>query len=502
MKKLPLLFTVLITTACSGQNPTDQYNQQENILIPGKLIIPEDPIYSEEPTTFHQQFSLNGKSDYISIPDSSSTSQTTTWTFAGFFTPQTVLPRSILASKWDYGSNGNWALGTGFGGDPSKLVIFASDISGSGTDTNRSAQTPTSIITVGVRKHIAIVYNGKGTANINNLYSTTDKIKIFVNGVPQPLLIGGVWTSSMANISAPLEIGRWKNSNYLSTSNWNGEVDYLKYYSINLSDNNIKSLANGDVISTGLVSDWTDRGVSPGESNVADNLHNNNATLVGGTRIVYPWSGVNTNSSALKIMFAGDSTTRGSGWVQLNEPIHEGGGRVELYNHLTARGKKFDFVGSQIAGPSYLNDKDHEGYPGIQCPELQVKILTAINIYQPNIIRVACGINDIYYKQTGSQTLISMEKLLRASFAAKPNLIIFVSTVLNNTSVILEAEVRNFNNNLPVLINKLQQEGKNITMVDITQRINFDDMFDTWHPSRQGYSKEAEMYLPYFLKRL
>jgi lysophospholipase L1-like esterase len=83
----------------------------------------------------------------------------------------------------------------------------------------------------------------------------------------------------------------------------------------------------------------------------------------------------------------GDSLTDG-----YNIP---GGYRTDLWSRLNADGLSFGFGGSLANGPTSLPDKDPEGNSGWRIDEIASSVQTWLNAYQPQVIFLLIGTNDV-----------------------------------------------------------------------------------------------------------
>lgn len=481
---------------------------------PGSAVgVPTSPQYGTFPEGIYDQFSLsfNGSTDYMQVADSASISQPTDFTLCAFFTGQAQLVQMVLWAKWRWAVASNFAVTIGFA-TADRVSCFMSNVANSAANhcTTAAGTFPND----GLRKHLAIVYTRAGATN-------QDKLKIYINGVDQTstATYGGT-IPALNDIAEPLELGRWRDGAPLgSVPNWAGEVDSALYYNRPLSGGEIASLAAGGAApGSGLVSSWPIVGGTIADTNVTDTLAANPGTLLGsaaglyGTRIRRTWRG--TTSSGRKVCCGGDSITAGTGWAQIGQASGVGGYRVELYNHIYALGKRIDYVGAQSSGPTYLNDTAHEGVSGQQInngapPHIQSRLEAAVASFAPDIFLICGGTNDIITGgQTGAQTLTRMETMLRSLASLAPSARLIVSTLLGNRTAATNTEMLAFNAGLPGLVTTLQGEGKLVTMIDTTTRINCgtagtpQDFADATHPNRQGYHKMAELWLAAILPYL
>ncbi|HPD00922.1 MAG TPA: GDSL-type esterase/lipase family protein [Acetivibrio sp.] len=192
-------------------------------------------------------------------------------------------------------------------------------------------------------------------------------------------------------------------------------------------------------------------------------------------------------SKTIKIMPVGDSCTAGMGGGNM------GSYRTDLYKLLTDAGLSIDFVGSQKGGPSTLPDRDNEGHSGWTIPQIASNINGWLNTYNPDVVFLWIGGNDIF--QTGSINSTGLSNLIDQIFTAKPNITLFVSDYYPWPEIVLP-----YNAVIPGIVQQKANEGKNVHFVKLSD-IQFDRYSDisgdNLHLSETGYTKIANLWYKY-----
>ena len=174
-----------------------------------------------------QTLSFDGVNDYVTIPDSAALSPTTAFSVS-FWTRITGTISSAnrtLVSKTVVNQR-TWAI--------SQLSTGALrfHVATSSADTGTYGTTDsTSIFTVNQWVHITATYDGSGSGNAG-------RAKVYVNGIEQPLTFTGTISATIADTTAPLDVGNTANGQSFLT----GNVDEARFYSRALTAGEIKGL--------------------------------------------------------------------------------------------------------------------------------------------------------------------------------------------------------------------------------------------------------------------
>lgn len=216
-------------------------------------------------------------------------------------------------------------------------------------------------------------------------------------------------------------------------------------------------------------------------------------------------------SSPVKIMPLGDSIT-----------YVESGYRGYLHTKLTESGYSVDFVGNSSDMPDGGTDPDHEGHSGAVVgpgatyydSEDWTGWSSPNNLYDhvdefmkndPDIILLMIGINeytnysDPSYNANASAPA-KLQNLLNKIFEAKPEVTIFVSSLLAVSDVkSSDYPMSVYNAALPDIVTSLQSSGKNIFFVDMNteSELNPNDetqLYDGLHPDTVGGQKIADVW--------
>ncbi|HEV2656360.1 MAG TPA: SGNH/GDSL hydrolase family protein [Ktedonobacteraceae bacterium] len=189
-----------------------------------------------------------------------------------------------------------------------------------------------------------------------------------------------------------------------------------------------------------------------------------------------------------KIMPLGDSITFG-------ERSSSGGGyRLPLWEEIAAAHLHVTFVGSRNSGPAALPDTANEGHPGWRIDQISTHVVAWLEKYQPQIILLQIGTNDIiqnYHVSTAPQRLLSLLTLITATLPAAT---VFVAEVTPLGTPRLNAEIIAYNSSIPELVSSLRAEGKHVRYVDMYDAVPRSDILDHIHPDDQGYSLMAAVW--------
>lgn len=197
----------------------------------------------------------------------------------------------------------------------------------------------------------------------------------------------------------------------------------------------------------------------------------------------------------LKIMPLGDSITDG-----YSTP---GSYRPTLWQLLVEQdGLEIDFVGSLQNGPGSLPDKDHEGHSGWKIDQLEGNIAGWLNTYEPDVILLHIGTNDLIQGASGSQAAQRLDTLVSTIFASKPDVTLLAASLipLRTDGDWNQAPWQQFNDAVPGIVDKYKGQGYKVQFVDMAAEagltLGSPDIPDGVHPGAGGYSKMAEVWYP------
>ena len=188
-------------------------------------------------------------------------------------------------------------------------------------------------------------------------------------------------------------------------------------------------------------------------------------------------------SAGLRLMPVGDSITAGYRSSTGN------GYRGPLYPELINDGDALDFVGSQRSGVMF--DPDNEGYYGNRIDQIAGLINGELALYQPNIVLLDIGINDLGQNYQVSTAPSRLASLIDQIIAADPNVTVLVAQLIPNSTAWVETDVQNFNSQLPGIVQARVNAGKHVSLVSMSS-LTTSDLSDGLHPNDGGYQKMAD----------
>ena len=219
--------------------------------------------------------------------------------------------------------------------------------------------------------------------------------------------------------------------------------------------------------------------------------------------------GILTSNSTLPqlgtLLPLGDLLTYG--YVSDGDPHNDDGGyRRYLWDDIAAIGlsSTTNFVGPLQTGVITI-DRDHEGHSGWRTDQLLPLIPPDMDAYNPNIVLMQAGANDIGQGASVSTALNGLASMLDAIYAAKPNVKVYVFSYpgprQNNLvfSTWNATSNRRLTSGLRSLVSQRTAAGKRIQFVDIAEAnldtsINSTDFGqDGVHLSPQGYKRIADV---------
>jgi lysophospholipase L1-like esterase len=218
--------------------------------------------------------------------------------------------------------------------------------------------------------------------------------------------------------------------------------------------------------------------------------------------------GILPNNSTLPqlgtLLPLGDSVTYG--YVSDGDPHNDDGGyRRYLWDDIAAIGlsSTTNFVGPLQTGVITI-DRDHQGHSGWRTDQLLPLIAPDMEAYNPNIVLMQAGSNDVGHGASVSTALNGLGSMLDAIYAAKPNVKVYVFNYSGPRQNDIAFSTRNatygqLTSGLRSLVSQRAAAGKRIQFVDMAQAnldtsINSTDFGqDGVHLSPQGYKKIADV---------
>ena len=205
-------------------------------------------------------------------------------------------------------------------------------------------------------------------------------------------------------------------------------------------------------------------------------------------------------SGPCKIMPFGDSITQGFDVA--------GGYRAPLFHLALAASRNITFVGSanDYSVPS-VDDvtfpRDHEGH-GAHTIEGNNGIAqfanTSIPNYDPNIITLMIGTNDINGNNNVADAPNRLGKLLDSIFMRDPNVLVVLAQIVPTRSDGTNNTIKTYNAAMPNLVSTRAGQGRHIVLVDMYTAFTKDTNFrtsllgDNLHPNQAGYNLMADVW--------
>lgn len=251
-------------------------------------------------------------------------------------------------------------------------------------------------------------------------------------------------------------------------------------------NNNISARAGNDIFKAGKGNDNFngEAGIDTADySELSKGIIANLSTRI----VLKPIFGTNVP----KIMPLGDSITAG----QFPISPTPGGYRIQLWNNFVSNGITVDFVGSQFNGPTQLGDKNHQGHPGYTIDQINDLLNSGIlSTYQPNIITLMIGTNDILTGKSITEMYGDLSNLIDRITSFSPSTQVLVSSITPidpaTRGQSAANQVTNFNLMIPDLVRDKAEAGKKVTFVNAGGSLSLDDMVsDGFHPNATGYQK-------------
>jgi hypothetical protein len=205
-----------------------------------------------------------------------------------------------------------------------------------------------------------------------------------------------------------------------------------------------------------------------------------------------------------KILPLGDSITDGF--------TVAGGYRIPLFSKTNAAGQHLTFVGSQMNGPATVDGvafpQHHEGHSGYTIDNDTfdgrngISPLTpgSITTYQPHIILLMIGTNDVNLQNDLPNAPARLGTLLDSIFTTSPGVTVILAQINPSQDDTLNARIMTYNAAIPALVSARAAAGKHIVLVDmygaITGVANYKTalLADMLHPNATGYQKMSDVW--------
>jgi parallel beta-helix repeat protein len=195
-------------------------------------------------------------------------------------------------------------------------------------------------------------------------------------------------------------------------------------------------------------------------------------------------------ANPVKIMPLGDSITQ----MYADHDSY----RRPLWHLLQSGGFAVDFVGSQNLNkngppPHPDFDMDHEGHSGWRADEILAQIENWATTFQPDIVLIHLGSNDIFQYQSNSGTIFELGQIIDKLRLVNPSIKILLAQIIPS---IYEANaIIDFNQRLPGLAASKNTPQSPVVVVDLWTGFSVSlDMYDGVHPNDAGDQKMAERW--------
>ncbi len=190
-------------------------------------------------------------------------------------------------------------------------------------------------------------------------------------------------------------------------------------------------------------------------------------------------------TTGLRLMPLGDSITDGYRSTTGN------GYRGPLSDELIKQGDALDFVGGQRSG--VMSDPDNEGHSGYRIDQIAALINEKLALYQPNVILLDIGTNDMGQNYQVSTAPARLASLIDQIIAADPTATLLVGQLICNSTPSVQTLINSYNSQISGIVQARANAGKHVSMVSMSA-LTTADLKDGLHPNDGGYQKMAEAW--------
>lgn len=188
----------------------------------------------------------------------------------------------------------------------------------------------------------------------------------------------------------------------------------------------------------------------------------------------------------VRIMPLGDSLTDGF--------TVDGGYRIDLWTMLASAGHSVDFVGSRYSGTLGLADKHHEGHLNWRIDELASGLTAWLRAYQPQIVLLMIGTNDMIQNHDLSGAPSRLSSLIDQIRSDVPDAMIVVSSLPRNSDNEILQRIQTYNAQIPGIV---ASKGNKVTFLDAFAAIEPAHLAaDGTHLTHNGYGRLAQTWYP------
>ncbi|MET7420248.1 SGNH/GDSL hydrolase family protein [Dactylosporangium sp. NPDC005555] len=193
-------------------------------------------------------------------------------------------------------------------------------------------------------------------------------------------------------------------------------------------------------------------------------------------------------ATPVRIMPLGASITWGTGSTDGN------GYRELLRRHLADdAGVAVDMVGSQRSGTAA--DNDNEGHSGYRVDAVAAGADAWIAAAKPDVVLLNAGTNDMLQNYDLPNAPARLSALIDQILRAAPAATVVVSTLVPNPDPTVQARVRQYNGQIPGIVQAKATAGKKVRLADFAGNLTLADIgTDGIHPTDGGYAKLADVW--------
>jgi acyl-CoA thioesterase-1 len=189
----------------------------------------------------------------------------------------------------------------------------------------------------------------------------------------------------------------------------------------------------------------------------------------------------------LKVMPLGASSTVGVGSTAT------AGYRLPLWERLTARGVRLDFVGSRNSGPDTLPDGDHEGRSGWSAARMLPMTGGWVLAADPDVVLLHAGTNDLLNGVSARDTATTLDRMLDRIFAAAPRTHVIMAGVWAPLTK-QRAQRAELGRRLPGVAAKHRAAGHSVEYLDVSGLFPATRTADGLHAGQAAYREISEAW--------
>ncbi|RBQ18552.1 hypothetical protein DP939_18815 [Spongiactinospora rosea] len=152
-----------------------------------------------------------------------------------------------------------------------------------------------------------------------------------------------------------------------------------------------------------------------------------------------------------------------------------------------------DWVGSVRVGK--MADREVEGWPGYRINEIAGKAQCAVKTYQPNLITLIAGGNDVIQDYQMGGAIGRLENLIEQVSADARGVTVLVGGVQPLRDAARDARGKAFTAQIPGMVDRLAGRGLHVVYADLGGLVRSDVGPDGIHPTDQGYEKIGKAFV-------